>query len=213
MKLIDYTIEGFYKELASDSPAPGGGSTAAVEASFGCGLIAMVCELTIRNKKFADDTEKYQKILEEAHRLGDQVQITIDKDTDAFMLVSRAFSLPKETDEEKQARKQAIQEGLKGCCYPPMETMKIAYDGLKLAAGLIQKYNTNAASDLGSGVASLKAALHSAYLNVLINIGSIQDQAFVAEMEKEAETLYKEGTAIANSLFGIIADSLKTQAV
>ena len=64
MKLIDYTVEGFYKELASDSPAPGGGSTAAVEASFGCGLIAMVSELTIRNKKFADETEKYQKILE-----------------------------------------------------------------------------------------------------------------------------------------------------
>ena len=213
MKLIDYTVEGFYKELASDSPAPGGGSTAAVEASFGCGLIAMVCELTIRNKKFADEADKYQKILEEAHRLGEQVQLTVDRDTDAFMVVSKAFSLPKETDEEKAVRKQTIQEGLKGCCYPPLETMKISYEGLKLVAGLIQKYNTNAASDLGSGVASLKAALHSAYLNVLINISGIQDQAFVKEMEKEAEALYKEGTAIANSLYGIIADSLKTQAV
>ena len=113
MKLIDYTVEGFYRELASDSPAPGGGSTAAVEASFGCGLIAMVCELTIRNKKFADEADKYRKILEEAHRLCEQVQLTIDKDTDAFMVVSRAFSLPKETDEEKAVRKQTIQEGLK----------------------------------------------------------------------------------------------------
>ena len=76
MKLINYTVEGFYKELASDSPAPGGGSTAAVEASFGCGLIAMVCELTIRNKKFADEADKYRKILKEAHRLGEQVQLT-----------------------------------------------------------------------------------------------------------------------------------------
>ena len=94
-----------------------------------------------------------------------------------------------------------------------METMKISYEGLKLISRLIQRYNTSAASDLGSAAASLRAALHSAYLNVLININGIQDQVFVEDMRREAEALFEEGTAVANSLFGIIADSLKIQAV
>ena len=77
MKLIDLTVNDFYKELASDSPAPGGGSVAAVEASFGCGLLSMVCELTAKNKKFLDHAEKYKAIQAEADQLAKEALETM----------------------------------------------------------------------------------------------------------------------------------------
>ncbi|MBR4462203.1 MAG: cyclodeaminase/cyclohydrolase family protein [Erysipelotrichaceae bacterium] len=209
MKLIDLSVNDFYKELASDSPAPGGGSVAAVEASFGCGLLSMVCELTAKNKKYLEKAAKYKAIQAEADQLAKEALETIDKDTEAFLAVSNAFSLPKETEEEKEIRKQTIQEGLKGCCYPPMQTMNIAYLGLKQIETVSEDYNTNAASDLGSAVAALKAALQSAYLNVLINIGGIQDTDFTEKMNDQAEELYQISNKLAETLSQKITDSLK----
>lgn len=208
MKLIDMTLKGFTEELSGNSPAPGGGSTAAVEGAFGAGLVSMVCELTLGNKKYEEHHAKAEAIRKEAVTLKDELLKTVDEDTEAFNLVSAAFGLPKETDEEKAARRTAIQDGLKQCCLPPLKVMNCAYASLKLADQLIGSYNTSTASDLGTGISSLKTALHGAYLNVLINAGSIKDEGFVAEKKAEAQCLYDEGNKLAEILSKQVLEEL-----
>ena len=208
MKLVENTIIQFSDELASNSPAPGGGSTAAVEASFGSGLIAMVCELTLANKKYEEFYETVEKIKMEANTYRQRCLELVDEDTEAFNLVSAGFAMPKETDEEKQLRRQAIQDGLKQCCLPPLNVMKTVRDSLLLAEQLIKNYNTSTASDLGTGIVSLKAAGHGAYMNVLINAGSIKDEEFVLQKKEEANTLIKEIDRLADELYQLILNEL-----
>lgn len=208
MKLIDCTIKGFNSQLASSSPAPGGGSTAAVEAGFGAGLIAMVCELTLANSKYEEHHEKANTIKDKALKLDQILLDAVDEDTDAFNLVSAAFAMPKESDEEKQTRRQAIQDGLKQCCIPPLKVMNSAYECLKLADELIDSYNTSTASDLGTAIVSLKAAAHGAYMNVLINASSIKDEKYASEKKNEAETLIKDVDILADELYQRIVKSL-----
>lgn len=209
MKLIENTITQFTNELASSSPAPGGGSTAAVEAGFGAGLIAMVCELTLSNKKYAEFHETVDSIRKEANKNKDRLLQIVDEDTEAFNIVSAAFGLPKESDEEKSIRRNAIQDGLKKCCIPPFDVMEKAHESLLLAKQLIAGYNTNTASDLGTGVVSLRSAAQGAYFNVLINANSIKDEDFVNDMKTKVESLYQEILELSDELYNKIIEELK----
>ncbi|MBQ1505235.1 MAG: cyclodeaminase/cyclohydrolase family protein [Erysipelotrichales bacterium] len=201
MKLIDYTVEGFAKELASDSPAPGGGSVAALEAAFGTGLVMMVCELTKGKKKYAEFAESASSVYERAKKLHEELLELVDKDTEAFNLVSAAFGMPKNTEEEKTARSAAIQEGLKECCNPPLNVMRKAKEVLCLVAKLADGYNTSCASDLGTGVLSLAAGAKGAYMNVLINAGSLKDQEYAEEKKREANDLCVKITELSEELY------------
>ena len=208
MKLIELSLEGFVNELAGSSPAPGGGSTAAMEGAFGSGLIAMVCELTLGNKKYEDCTETVSRIKEEAHRQKEVLLKTVDEDTAAFNLVSDAFGMPKQTEEEKALRREAIQNGLKQCCLPPLQVMNAVNASLKLAEELIVRYNTSTASDLGTGILSLKTAGLGAYLNVLINVSGIKDEGYATQKRQEAEELKKQLVDLADRLYGQIEAEL-----
>ena len=208
MKLVDYTVKGFSEELASSSPAPGGGSTAAIEGAFGAGLVAMVCELTLGNKKYEESHEIANEIKEEANTYRQRLLEIVDEDTEAFNLVSAAFAMKKETDEEKQLRREAIQNGLKQCCLPPLDVMKNVYEVLQLAEKLIDRYNTSTASDLGTGIVSLRSACLGAYFNVLINAGSIKDEAYVTEKKEEAETLKNSFEHLYDDLYQKIIEEL-----
>lgn len=208
MKLIDYTVKGFTEELASSSPAPGGGSTAAIEGAFGAGLVAMVCELTLGNKKYEEFHESANAIKDEANTYRERLLEIVDEDTEAFNLVSAAFAMKKETEEEKQLRREAIQNGLKQCCVPPLDVMRNVFETLKLAQKLIDSYNTSTASDLGTGIVSLRSALQGAYFNVLINAGSIKDEQYVSEKKTEAETIRNEFELLYDSLYQKILEEL-----
>lgn len=208
MKLIENTITQFTNELASSSPAPGGGSTAAVEAGFGSGLIAMVCELTLSNKKYSEFSETVNSIKQEANKNKDRLLEIVDEDTEAFNMVSAAFALPKESDEEKATRRKAIQEGLKSCCTPPLNVMEKAHESLLLAKQLIVNYNTNTASDLGTGIVSLRSAAQGAYFNVLINANSIKDEEYVENIKNKADSLYKDILELSDDLYKKIIEEL-----
>ena len=211
MKLIDRTLTDFTEELSGNSPAPGGGSTAAVEGAFGAGLISMVSELTLGSKKYEEYHPKAEKIRGEAVLLMNELLKTVDEDTEAFNLVSSAFALPKSNDEEKAARRAAIQNGLKQCCLPPLKVMRKSYETLLLAEQLLGSYNTSTASDLGTGIASLRAAAHGAYLNVLINAAGIKDETYAAEKKAEAEELRKSIEELSDRLSGEILEELEQQ--
>ena len=210
MKLVDSTIREFTNELASSSPAPGGGSTAAVEASFGAGLLAMVCELTLGNKKYEEFYESVNDIKQALNDNKTRLLEIVDEDTQAFNMVSTAFALPKNNDEEKQLRRQAIQAGLKECCLPPLNVLQEAYDCLTLGTKLIDNYNTNTASDLGTAIASLRAAGQGAYLNVLININSIKDEEFVSDVKKQADDYYQDILKLSKQMYETILKQLQS---
>ena len=200
MKLADMTVTVFTDTVASDAPAPGGGSVAALAGSIGAALTAMVACLTQGRKKYADFAAYAAQVEEKGNDLKRRLMDVMDRDTEAFNLVSAAFGMPKTTDEEKAARSAAIQEGLKACTKTPMEMMELMDETIALAHSLLEKgFNDTAASDLGVAFLSLKAGIQGAWLNVLINIGSLKDQAFAEEYRAKGETLLARALPMADN--------------
>lgn len=197
MKLAEMRVDQFSETLASDAPAPGGGSAAALEAAMGAGLVAMVCRLTEEKAQFARYRAELLAVQTRAEALRLALLDVMDRDTDAFLQVSRAFPMPKSTEEEKAARSAAIQKGLELCTQTPLEVMKLAAEALDLAASLLGRFNENAASDLGVAVLSLQAGMRGAWLNVCINIGSLRDKALAQRCQEQGEALLAHAIPLA----------------
>ena len=208
MKLAELTTAGFADLLASDAPAPGGGSAAALEGALGAALTAMVCGLTVGKKKYAE----FQELAEEAQKKATDLKArfvdVMDRDTEAFNVVSAAFGMPKATDEEKAARSAAIQKGLEGCTKTPFEMMELAVETLELTASILGKSNDSAASDLGVSALSLRAAIQGAWLNVLINIGSLKDTALAEDYRAKGEALLAKALPLADQIYDTVVKSM-----
>ena len=190
--------------LASDAPAPGGGSTAALEGALGAALTAMVCGLTTVGKsreKYAEYQEFVLASQKKALDLKARFMDVMDRDTEAFNVVSAAFGMPKATDEEKAARSAAIQKGLEGCTRTPFEMMELAAETLELTAELLGKTNDSAASDLGVSALSMRAAIQGAWLNVLINIGSLKNKELAEDYRKKGEALLAKALPLADQIY------------
>ena len=201
MELTKMNITDFSQLLASDAPAPGGGSVAALHGALGASLILMVANLTIGKKKYEAHQNLVREILVEAEDCRRGFLELIERDTAAFNTVSAVFSMPKNTDDEKKARSEAMQQALKTSTAPPFEMLRLTQPTLVLAEKMIGHSNTNAASDLGVAAASLKAAAKSAWLNVLINLGSIKDSEFIENHRREGEKMLSEILPLADSVF------------
>ena len=204
MKLADLKVREFADLVASDAPAPGGGSVAALYGSVGAALSAMVACLTQGRKKYAEYAEHAAEVQRQAALLQEKLIDVMDRDTDAFNVVSAAFGMPRETDEQKAARSAAIQEGLKACTRTPMEMMELCDETVTLAASLIGRFNDTSASDLGVAMLSLKAGIQGAWLNVLINIGSIKDRAFADEYRSRGEALLAHALPLTDECYTAI---------
>lgn len=208
MKLAELKTAEFVDLLASDAPAPGGGSAAALEGALGAALTAMVCGLTVGKKKYAEFEELAQSAQAKALDLKARFVDVMDRDTEAFNVVSAAFGMPKETDEEKAARSAAIQEGLKGCTKTPFEMMELAVETLELTASILGKSNDSAASDLGVSALSLRAAIQGAWLNVLINIGSLKDTALAEDYRAKGEALLAKALPLADEIYSTVVSQM-----
>ncbi len=201
MKLAEMKVTQFADVLASDAPAPGGGSVAALEGALGAALTAMVCTLTEGKKQYAEHRDYVLEVQAKAAALQTKFIDVMDRDTDAFMVVSRAFSMPKATDEEKAARSAAIQKGLVGCTETPFEMMNLAAETIALTESLLGRFNESAASDLGVAALSMRAAVQGAWLNVLINIGSLKDKELAESYRVRGEELVKTVLAGADRVY------------
>ena len=208
MKLAELKTAEFVDLLASDAPAPGGGSAAALEGALGAALTAMVCGLTVGKKKYAE----FQELAEEAQKKATDLKArfvdVMDRDTEAFNVVSAAFGMPKATDEEKAARSAAIQEGLKGCTKTPFEMMELAVETLELTASILGKSNDSAASDLGVSALSLRSAIQGAWLNVLINIGSLKNKELAEDYRAKGETLLAKALPLADEIYSTVVKAM-----
>lgn len=201
MKLVDLSLTAFAQVLGSDAPAPGGGSAAALSAANGISLTKMVCELTLGKKKYAEFEAEIAQVHAESDHLQESLLAAIDKDTEAFNLVSAVFDMPKETEEDKAARREAMQQALKEATKSPYGMMEDILAALQTTQKAVGKSNTNAASDLGVAALNLKAGLQGAWLNVLINLSGVKDEAFVADYRSKGEELLQKGCALADEIY------------
>ena len=207
-KLVDLSISEFGNLLASDTPAPGGGSTAALEGSLGAALICMVASLTVGREKYAEHEAFMQKAIKRAEVLRTKMLDIIDRDTEAYNLAYAVFSMPKDTDEQISARKSAMQTALKTCTLTPFELIDCAVKTLELAAEMVGKYNINAISDLGVAVLSLKTSAQGAWLNMLINMDGIHDEGFNAEYRRSGSELVVRAAELADEIYADILKNL-----
>lgn len=188
-RLVDLTLEGFCDELSTDSPAPGGGSVAALCASMSAGLSAMVANLTINKKGYENVWEMAKPIAEDAQKVKAEALRAIDDDTQAFYEMMDAMRLPKATDEEKALRNTKMEEATKNAILIPFKTLEIANDCVILAEKIAKIGNKNALSDAGVAAITANAAAKAAFLNIKINMGSINDEAFKTEIITKSQTL------------------------
>ncbi|MFR7989782.1 MAG: cyclodeaminase/cyclohydrolase family protein [Anaerovoracaceae bacterium] len=208
MKLIDMQVKEYLKVLKSDAPAPGGGSVSALAGAQGVALFSMVADLTLGKEKYADDQEICRKAKERGASLYAELVESVDRDTEAFNLVSAAFKMPKETDEEKAARKQAIADGTLVATEVPFHTMELGYEGLMLAKSMIGRSNPNAASDLGVAILNLTGCIKGAWLNVKINLPGVKDEEKARLFEEQGQKMFDEADAVAHDLYNQVAESL-----
>lgn len=201
MLLAERQVDDFTKVLASDAPAPGGGSAAALSGAVGAALTAMVCMLTAGRKKYAEHEAFVLAVQEKAEALRMRFIDVMDRDTEAFLVISRAYGMPKVTDEEKAARSAAIQAGLVECIKTPFEMMELSLETVQLTDSLLGKFNTSSASDLGVGALSLRTAVQGAWLNVLINIGSLKDQQVADHYRRQGSALVEQVIALADHVY------------
>ncbi|MDD3050218.1 MAG: glutamate formimidoyltransferase [Candidatus Cloacimonetes bacterium] len=187
--LVNMKINEFADELASDSPAPGGGSVAALSVSLSGALSAMVSNLTFGKKGYETVWEKSVEFAERGQAIKLEALQAIDDDTFAFNEMMAAMRLPKKTDEEKRARDEAMEKATQNAILVPLETLKIAHKAVLLAAEVAEVGNKNALSDAGVAAIMANAAAKSAYLNVKINMSGISDAKFKEDVLNQSDIL------------------------
>ena len=190
--LKDLSITEFLQQTASAEPLPGGGCTAALNAALAAGLTEMVANLTIGRKEFQSVEDDMKKIAQAAADLRQKLENDIDNDAQAYQAVLAAFKLPKQTDDEKKQRSDAIQLAFKSAAKVPMSVARDALIIMDLASRAIARGNPNAVTDGAVAVLAARTAALAAAYNVKINLGAITDSDFVGELSREVEDLEKK---------------------
>ena len=184
--LTEKSVDEFINELASASPAPGGGSAAALAGALGAALTSMVCNLTIGKKKYSGVQAEMESVLKQTDRLRAELAALVEEDTRAFNNVMAAFTLPKGSEEEKDKRSEAIQHATAKATLVPFRVMELCDETLMFAKIVAERGNANSISDAGVAALMLHAACLGAQLNVQINLKSLDDASFVRETTTRA---------------------------
>jgi methenyltetrahydrofolate cyclohydrolase len=212
MSFASDSVQTFLDQLASDQPVPGGGTVAALSGSLGASLVAMVCRLTIGRKGYEAVHAEMQAILMSAEKLQNELRDLMQTDSDAYARVMEAYKLPRSTDAEKIARTQAIQDALKHAADVPLQVAELCIQVLELARPIAEKGNQNAASDGGVGALMAEAGLRGAVFNVMINLGAIQDQAFIQDRHARATQLVAQAERGKQEILAIVEGRFKAVA-
>ena len=177
--------------LASDSPVPGGGSAAALAGAGAAGLIAMVAALTMGKTGYEEHWDEMSKVKEEMDKAKDFFLNAMDEDAGSYAKVMDCFKMPKNTDEEKACRLQAIQDTLYGAAIVPLRIAEKAAELFRFAEIVIDKGNKNAASDGAVAALMARTSVRGALYNVKINASSLKDPESKADLLKKADSLAK----------------------
>jgi glutamate formiminotransferase/formiminotetrahydrofolate cyclodeaminase len=207
--LVKMNLREFCNETLSDSPAPGGGSVAALMGALGVSLGGMVANLSAGKRGWGDKLSYFSDWAVKAQQLKDELLFLVDEDTAAFNRVMDAFALPKESAEEKSARSVAIQSANKYAAEIPLRVMETASKSYQLLAEMAEKGNPASVSDVGVGLLALRACIDGAALNVRINLAGLKDektgsalQAKVREISAASEAEFRKISQIVESKIG-----------
>jgi len=181
-QFLDKTVAQFLDELASKAPVPGGGSVAALSGALAAGLVTMVCDLTIGKKQYADVEAEIRQFRAQAEGLRARLQELMQADVEAYGRLAAAYKLPRETDEQQADRYAAIQEATMAATEVPLAIAETAAQVVDLAGPVAEKGSKLAVSDAGIAVILGEAAVHSALMNVKINLPTLDDEDFVRQV-------------------------------
>ena len=199
----------FVTVLASKAPVPGGGGAAALVGAVGTALGNMVGSLTVGKKKYAAVEEEMQELKAKADGLQKELLRLVERDAEVFEPLSRAYGMPKETEEEKAEKARVMEAALKVACSVPMEIMENCCEAIDLLVEFAAKGSTLAISDAGVGAAFCKAALEGASLNVYINTKSMADREYAESLNKKCDEVLEKYTKIAEDVFESVLGRLK----
>jgi formiminotetrahydrofolate cyclodeaminase len=207
-RLTSKPLTVFLEELASSAPAPGGGSVAALSGALGAALLSMVCSLTVGKKKYADVQEEIKEILARSEALRNELTDLLEADVEAYTKVSKAYKMPKETEEERKTRSEAIQIALKEATAVPMRVAEACVKVLELCTPTAEKGTRLAVSDAGIAALMAEAGLRSAALNVLINLKSIKDDEFVEREGAKLDSLLEGKSELKEEVYKLVVRKL-----
>lgn len=190
-ELKDLSIEKFAELTASDAPAPGGGSVAAAAGALAAALTEMVANLTIGKAKYAEAEAEMRELAERGRMIREKLTADIQRDSASFTLYMAALKMPKDTEEEREARREAMQNGLKEAARVPLSVAETVAEVFPLAEAAVARGNANAVTDGLVSAMLARTAVLSALLNVKINLGSIRDEEFRSSMEARVRQLEK----------------------
>jgi len=187
--LLQMNLREFCNETLSDSPAPGGGSVAALMGALGVSLGGMVANLSAGKRGWDEKLSYFSEWSVKAQELKDELLFLVDEDTAAFNKVMDAFGLPKDSAEEKTARSDAIQLANKYAAEIPLRVMEIASAAYKILAAMAENGNAASISDVGVGLLASRACIEGAAMNVRINLGSLKDEKVKSALREKLERI------------------------
>ena len=208
-KIADLSIGDFMEVLSSKDPVPGGGGASAVTAAVGCSLGRMVASLTLGKKRYAEVEPRVRDIAERLDGLRMELLALADKDAEAFEPLSRAYGLPKETEQQRAHKAEVMEAALKAACDPPLAIMEKIYEATVLLAEIARIGSRIAVSDAGAGAVLLSAAVRAASLNVYINARSMGDRSCADALTARADELVANARRVADATFEQVEGGLR----
>ena len=207
--LAKMNLREFCNETLSDSPAPGGGSVAALMGALGASLGGMVANLSAGKRGWDDKLEYFSNSAVKAQQLKDELLSLVDEDTAAFNKVMDAFALPKESAEEKAARSTAIEQATKYAAEVPLKVMETASKSYELLTEMAEKGNPASASDVGVGALATRACIEGAALNVKINLAQLKDEKFKGALAQRMRNISADSDAQFENIYQVVGSKLR----
>ncbi|MCF6359954.1 MAG: glutamate formimidoyltransferase [Cyclobacteriaceae bacterium] len=207
-KLIDMNLKAFADETASESPAPGGGSIAAYVGVLGVSLGIMVANLSSHKRGWDDRWEEFSDWAEKGMAYQKQLLGLVDEDTNAFNKIMDGFGLPKGSDEEKAARKQAIQEATKYATEVPLKVVEVSFKSMEVMKAMADVGNPNSVTDAGVGALCARTAVRGALLNVKINAGDLDDKEVANALVSKGESFAQQAYELEKEIMKVVEGKL-----
>jgi len=207
--LQNLTVKAFADMTASESPAPGGGSVSAYLGALGAALGTMVANLSATKKGWESRIDEFSDWAEKGQVIKDKLVKAVDEDTAAFNCIMAAFGLPKNTEEEKKTRKNAINLATISAIEVPYKVMQLSLESMQLIKAMAENGNPNSVSDAGVGALCARSAVLGAHLNVKINAGGLSDKTSIQTLLDDAEKIEKQALELETAILGIVNAVIK----
>lgn len=208
MMLEKKTTE-FLEELSSSAPVPGGGGASAAAGAYAAALGLMVGNLTTGKKKYADVEEEICESMKKLEQLRDKLTRLVEEDAKAFEPLSKAYGMPKETEEQKKLKEQVMETALREACRVPLEIMEVSIEVMELLQVLEEKGSRLAVSDAGVGILFAKTSLEGASLNVFINTRLMKDRKYAEELNQRADAWIARGRTLEQQVYHGVLEKIR----